>query len=343
MKRGPDAIGVSRLRARPGPLGRSPRAPARIRGAALLLAMIIVALVSTLASGMLWQQWRAVQVESAERSRMQAVWILVGALDWSLLILREDARGDRRGGGQSVDHLGEPWATPLAEARLSTFLAANRDDNAEGGPEAFLSGRIVDAQSRYNLRNLIIEGRVAPQELQKLARLCESAGLPTSLGNTIAQGVDASWRTLVAAAEPGDGPLPVQQFTHLARLGLDAAALQALRPFVDVLPKPTPVNLNTAGRETVAAALGIDVGTAERLVQARQRAPFSSLEQVRSLLGPEFPIEQRGVSVSSAFFEVSGRLRLEERVVEERSLVERQGDQVIIHRKERVNAHTGVP
>jgi general secretion pathway protein K len=39
------------------------------RGAALLLAMIIVALVATVTAGMVWQQNRAVQVEAAERAR----------------------------------------------------------------------------------------------------------------------------------------------------------------------------------------------------------------------------------------------------------------------------------
>lgn len=315
----------------------------RVHGAALLLAMIIVALVTTLAAGMVWQQWRAVQVEAAERSRMQSVWILAGALDWSQLILREDARADRSGGRPPVDHLGEPWATPLAEARLSTFLAADRDNNADGGPEAFLSGRIVDAQARYNLRNLIVEGKVSVQEVQKLARLCDAAGVPAAVSSVIAQGVEASWRAAAPGSEAPDALLPVQRFGHLARLGLDAATLRALRPFVDVLPKPTPLNLNTAPREALAAVLGIDGGTAERLVQARQRNPFDSLERARALLGPEFPIEQRGVSVASSFFEVSGRLRLEERVVEERSLVERLGDQVVTHHRERVNAHTGVP
>ena len=43
--------------------------PSPQRGAALLTAMIIVTLVSTLAAGMVWQQWRAVQVEVAERAR----------------------------------------------------------------------------------------------------------------------------------------------------------------------------------------------------------------------------------------------------------------------------------
>src|ERR1035438_1823437 len=78
-------------------------------GAALLTAMVIVALIATLATSMIWQQWRAVQVEAAERSRVQSAWILSGALDWARLILREDARN----GG--TDDLGEPWAVPLAE------------------------------------------------------------------------------------------------------------------------------------------------------------------------------------------------------------------------------------
>ncbi|MBC7941516.1 MAG: general secretion pathway protein GspK, partial [Chitinophagaceae bacterium] len=97
----------------------------RQRGAALLTAMIIVTLVATLAAAMVWQQWRAVQVEAAERGRIQAQWILAGAVDWARLILREDARSNNT---KDIDHLGEPWATPLAEAKLSSFLAADRDN-----------------------------------------------------------------------------------------------------------------------------------------------------------------------------------------------------------------------
>jgi general secretion pathway protein K len=41
------------------------------RGAALLTAMLTVALVATLASAALWQQWRQVEIEIAERGRSQ--------------------------------------------------------------------------------------------------------------------------------------------------------------------------------------------------------------------------------------------------------------------------------
>lgn len=48
------------------------------RGAALLAAMLTVTLVATFAAASLWQQWRAIEVETAERARVQAAWILVG-------------------------------------------------------------------------------------------------------------------------------------------------------------------------------------------------------------------------------------------------------------------------
>ena len=90
------------------------------RGAALLAAMLTVALVATLAAAAMWQQWRGVEVEAAERARVQSAWLLGGALDWGRLILRVD--DDRQ-----ADHLGEPWAVPLAEARISTFLTAGAE------------------------------------------------------------------------------------------------------------------------------------------------------------------------------------------------------------------------
>jgi general secretion pathway protein K len=48
------------------------------------------------------------------------------------------------------------------------------------------------------------------------------------------------------------------------------------------------------------------------------------------------PIGER-LSVATAYFEVVGRLRLDERIVEQRSLLVRQDDAVSVVRSERVN------
>ena len=116
------------------------------RGAALLVAMLTVTLVATFAAAAMWQQWRNAEVEDAERTRIQAGWVLTGALDWARLILGEDS--------VSIDHLSEPWAVPLEEARLSTFLAADRSGGDITGTDAenvFLSGSISDQQALLNV------------------------------------------------------------------------------------------------------------------------------------------------------------------------------------------------
>jgi general secretion pathway protein K len=306
-------------------------------GAALLLAMIIVALIATAAGGMVWQQTRAVNIEAAERARSQAAWILNAALDWARLILREDQRGGQQS-NQAADTLGEPWAQPLAEARLSSFLAADKDNNADSGIEAFISGGIEDAQSRFNLRGLIDgEGKPVPAQLAALKNLAAVAGAPGDTADRLA----AALASTTVPAQPRDtpddnAPIKPTQVADLAWLGIDAATLARLAPFIELLPTPTPINVNTASREVLVAAIdGLDLGGAERLIQARARKGFTRLDEVQTLLGAGFTVDPARASVNTQHFIVSGRLRLEDRVLEERSLLVRRDNRVDVLRRER--------
>ena len=299
--------------------------------------MVIVTLVATLASAMVWQQWRAVQVEVAERARAQALWILNGAVDWARLILREDART----GG--ADHLGEPWAVPLAEAQLSTFLAVDRD-NTDDAPEAFLSGSITDAQSRYNQRNLIEagSGTAGAAEERVLQRLLDAVGARSDLAPMIVRGLRAA--TLASGQSTGtelstDPPLMPERIEQLAWIGLDAETLALLTPYVSLLPVRTTVNANTAPKEVLAAVIeGLDLASADRLIQARQRNPFRNVAELDALLPQGVSAATERVSVTSSFFEVRGRLRLQDRSVEERALVERRNLDIVTLRRDRVAA-----
>jgi general secretion pathway protein K len=313
---------------------------ARQRGAALLLALLILTMVTTLAAGMVWQQWRAIQIESAERARAQAAWILSGALDWARLILREDART----GG--ADHLGEPWAVPLAEARLSSFLAADRNNNSAAETdeiEAFLSGSIVDAQARWNLRRLIdAGGKVAPAQLRVLQRLCEQAGLPSESAERIAQALRKAWATGATAEDAAIAP---QRLAELAWLGIEADTLRRLEPWVTLLPGiDTRVNVNTAAAEVIAAAVeGMTLGSAQRLLQERQRTPIRdpSAQPSRAFFPADPSTNLDGVGGTSRYFIVQGRLRLGDRVLEERSLVERRQLDMVVLARERINLRDG--
>ena len=201
-------------------------APRRQRGAALLVAMVLLAVVATLSAGMVWQQWRAVQVEGAERARAQSGLVLSGALDWARLMLRENAR--------LIDghlKLHELLDQPLAEVRLSTLLAADRNNSADADVDAFVNGTMSDAQARYNLRNLFVGNQVAKPQLAILERLCGHAGVSVGTASEIA-------RQLLLSQQPADpqAPLAPQQFSDLVWLGIDEPTLTRLRPFVVLLP-----------------------------------------------------------------------------------------------------------
>ena len=296
------------------------------------MAMLTVTLVATFAATALWQQWRAVEVEAAERARSQSAWVLVGALDWARLILREDARAS------TTDHLAEPWAVPLQESRMSTFLAADRgvssgdDDDL---PEVFLSGRIIDLQSRMNISDLVSDnGELVAARLAAFTRLFELLGLPPQELLSLAENLR---RASMATVEEGaDVPLLPQRFDQLAWLGASPELLQQMAPYITLLPDRTAVNLNTASAQVIAASVpDLDVAGAERLVSARAASPLRSVADAAKLLDIEGSLNEADFSVQSRFFEVQGRLRVEHNVVNERSLVQRNGSLVTTLWRER--------
>lgn len=304
----------------------------RARGAALIAAMLVVALVATFAAAATWQQWRGVEVEEAERDRVQSGWILTGALDWARLILREDARA----GG--TDHLAEPWAVPLQEARLSSFLAVDGSDASAGGErDAFLSGQIVDLQSRLNLRNLVEGGQVSTTALQAFEKLFGLLGLPAGELQRMAENMRFAVDISADNRSGAFAPLPPADMRQLTWLGVSPETAAALAPHVVLLPARTPLNLNTAGALAIAASVpGLDLASAQRLVAQRDGAHFRNVAAAASAAGSAGTGFNEGDhSVGTRFFEVRGRLRIARLVLEERSLVQRNGLDVVVLARER--------
>ena len=297
------------------------------RGAALLMAMVILTLVATLAAGMVWQQSTAIAIETAERARAQSTWILNGALDWARLMLREDART------RGADHLGEIWATPLAEANLNTFLAADKNNTDDNDVEAFVSGSMEDAQSRYDLRRLVGEQTkdnktftgLIPSELETLRRLFGHIRLPAELADSMAAQLLRAWDT---TSINNDTPIAPQTMAQLRWLGVDEASINKMLPYATILPRnsgtPTHINLNTASREVIAAVLNIDIGSAERLIQRRANKPFETIADAQAVLPPNITIDPAQANINSNYFEVRGRLRLGDHVQEEVTLMRRR-------------------
>jgi general secretion pathway protein K len=289
-------------------------------GAALLSAMLTVTLVATFAAAALWQQWRSVEIEIAERGRVQVAWLLIGALDWSRLALRIDGRSTKE------DHLGEPWATPLQDSRLSTFLAADKNNTggltAEEQLDAFLSGSIEDEQSKLNVFNLIENAQVSPLDLAAFVKLFAHL----NLSNTELQSFVANLKDTMSPQGLPKSALMPQRVRQLTWLGLTEETLSKIAPYITLLPQRTTVNINTAPAEVIFAIVpGLQLADATLTVSTRSTAHFTSIADAETKVPAlKSKLQAAQHSVSTQFFEVTGRIRLEQTVVEVKSLVDRR-------------------
>jgi general secretion pathway protein K len=333
----------------------SARHPPRLRqrGAAILIAMLIMTLVATLAAGMVWLQWRGIEVETAERARGQGEWLLNAALDWGNLILKSSIRN-----GHAEDDLTQPWATPLAETKLSSFLSADGTHSDDSGPEAFLTGQITDAQSKYNLYDLVIDPTQGRTELLRLQKLCDAIGVSQQVAQQIVSGFAESYSAQAASAPGGPSQtgattaaLMPREVGDLVWFGIDPKVVKQLEPFIEIIPlsgtTQVHINANTAPAEVLMAAdESITRAVAEQMIQKRQQKPFMTTAEARAAGGigatgnlptGGTPAFQSLLDVQSSYFEIYGQLRYEQNVIRERSVVYRVSPAVVqVLRRERL-------
>jgi general secretion pathway protein K len=307
-------------------------APRRAQtGVALLIAMLVLTLVASAAAAMVMTQQRAVDAEAGDRARAQGALLLAGGLDFVRLQLAGQNRSSFPPAG---------WISSLPESSVAALLAADRDNNADSGEiEAYLSGEIVDAQSRYNLRLLFDGGTHKPvdAEVQALTRLCQALGLPPTLPALLVTQLEQVWFN----PQP-ESPLPPSRVEHLPWLGLDPALLAPLEPYVTLLPTRTPVNLNTAPPPVLMAVIAnLGAGDAQRVADTLARTPAANIDAVRALLPVGVTLGDANTGVNTNFFEVVGRLRTGERMLQERWLIQRgaqNSGETTVLRRERIPA-----
>ncbi|MCR4298492.1 MAG: type II secretion system minor pseudopilin GspK [Gallionella sp.] len=305
----------------------------RQRGIAVITALLLTTLAITIVASLFWQQQVQVRAIENQRLQLQKQWILRGALDWAGLILREDAKHS------SVDNLDEPWAVPLAATRLDQYVEnGHADDNISG---AILSGGISDAQARYNLTNLRANGVIDPVEVAAFARLLNNAQMNPALAQATADAMAATQRSGESGAamkpqaaavnngnQPDPQPMNLTQLEDLLAVpGFSPEMLDKLKNFVIFLPRATPVNVNTAPVEVLAARIdALSLDDAAALVAQRKVASFRDLADfTQRLPGKSFAAPPNEASVETHYFLVDGKVRMNRAGLDVQALVERNG------------------
>lgn len=240
------------------------------RGVAIVLAMGVVALAALSATALLVSQSTWSRQAELSAGHVQAQLMIQAGLDWARALLSDD----RRLG--NVDHLGETWALQLPPIPV---------DNGT------LAGRIEDQQGKFNLNNLLKNGKLDRAKLAHFRRLLSILALPPALANTLANRIEA-----------GGGPLADTADLVLVS-GFDERIRARLRPFVAALPRFTALNANTASPEVLAALVdGLDLDGARALVAQRERAHFRSSAEFFSRLPRGLIVPTEDISVSSDYF-----------------------------------------
>jgi general secretion pathway protein K len=215
---------------------------------------------------MLAQQSATLNQTALSASRAQADLFAQAGLDWARGILAEDARAS------AVDTLEEAWARPLAGLPVE---------------RAVVGGAIVDAQSRFNLNNVVANGRRSEADVKLLARLLAALGLDEALAAAVLDWVDGDadlagqggaedpyYLSLARPYRAANRPFAQAEELYLVR-GFDAAAVAKLRPYVTALPARTAVNANSAPAQLLEAILPeLSRDEVAGLVRERRARPF---------------------------------------------------------------------
>ncbi|MFA6921373.1 MAG: type II secretion system minor pseudopilin GspK [Gallionella sp.] len=289
------------------------------RGVAIIMVMLIVALATVLATYLAQQQqlWQR-QIES-QLDHAQARLLGIAGIDWARAVLADDARAN------NIDHDGEMWALRLPAMPV---------DNGE------VIGVIEDRQGRFNLNNLVRNGKSSPADIAQFQRLLNLLGLPSDLAIALADWIDNDSDTQY----PGGAedvyylslPQPYRsanrQLVELGELsavkGFNELTIERLNPFVSILPVSLPVNANFAPAEVICAMIPeMSLSDARTLVQQRRGKPFHNMIEFKQRLplgGAQ--INDQEFSVSSTFFWVTGRARVNNSQVTTQALLQRSGN-----------------
>jgi general secretion pathway protein K len=215
----------------------------RQRGLALITVMLVVAIAATTAAYLALDQQIWLRQSENLSDRAQADVVRAGAMEWAITILAKDAKDSQS------DDLTEDWAKDLPPLAV------------EGGQ---VTGRIMDAQGKFNLNNLVREGKPSPPDIGAFRHLLQSLDFNPDLTDAVLDWIDADSDTRAAGAEDIDylqmktpyrtANQPMQSVEELRLVrGFTKETVDKLRRWLTALPQPTGTNINTAEKQVLGA------------------------------------------------------------------------------------------
>ena len=271
-------------------------------GAALVTVLIIVFIVMAIIANLTVTNFRMIRRLENRQLQEQAISIAYSALDFGRAGLATS------GATANIDTLQDVWAQPLPKTKILDGV--------------YMSGYLVDEQSKFNLNDLINnKGQVNPNVVNQFITLLSNLNLPQSLAYNIAFYIAApQYQGAIMQQYMGGKPAyrpagrPLVDLAELILVkGMTPQISQKLVQYVTAIPvanlslnesavESAPaggfgygmiVNANTASAEVIAAKSGIPLTVAQRMISIRLVQPFENKQAISSFLA------QNGIIQSS--------------------------------------------
>lgn len=265
------------------------------RGLALITAMLVVAIAATTAAYLSFDQQIWLRQSQNLTDRAQAEVVRAGAQEWAITLLAKDVKDSKS------DDLTEDWAKPLPPLAV------------EGGQ---VTGRIHDAQAKFNLNNLVRGNAPSPPDIGAFKQLLQSLSIDPNLSDAVIDWIDTDSNASPAGAEDIDylqmktpyraANLPMQSVEELRLVrGFSREIVEKLRPWVTALPQPTEINVNTAPKEVLGALFyTLPASAIDTLISERPYTDQAKLAARLQELAAGKTVPQAFFGIKSSYFDV---------------------------------------
>lgn len=285
-------------------------------GTALVTALLVVAIASVAATGLLERQRIDVRRTDNVLTLDQAFVYARAAESWAGQILLRDAVENK------TDSLLDKWSALLEPIPV------------EGGA---LSAQVFDQQARFNLNNLVNNsGKASNKDLAAFERLLAALDIDTSLSGAIVDWIDADINAALPSGAEDVDYLALDTphrtsnrlFTSVSELrrvrGVTAEVYKKLEPYVIALPVHTKINVNTADIPVLMAVVkGLDESGAAGIIAARESKVFADEGAFRGQQALE-GLEVGDISVDSKFFMIEANVHYGRSRIRQYTLIERR-------------------
>jgi general secretion pathway protein K len=269
-------------------------------GVALIVSLIIMVLVMAMIANFSVNNFRIISRLTNQNIRVQSDGVLGVSIDFGRAILAT------AGATSTIDTLNDIWAQPFPSTKINGVI---------------MQGYIVDEQSKFNLNNLINDdGSINAIGVQDFQQLLNYINIPEALADNItlymvSPRIDNDISAYTTANPPyRPAGRPLLDISELLLVqGMKPEWVATLSKYVTAIPVPmssliyeesmarreptansnpnfvtnnplTPININTASAEVIAASSGLSLNVAQGIVASRDNKPFNNQQDITSYL-----------------------------------------------------------